>query len=101
MEHVFKALADSTRRRMLDRLLEQPGLTLSELVAGFDMTRQSATRHLGVLEDAQLIVTLWRGREKLHYLNPVPIAQIGARWINKFSDQKVAAVLALKQALEE
>ncbi len=101
MELVFKALADTTRRRLLDRLLATPGLTLSELTNGLDMTRQSATRHLGVLEEADLVVTVWQGREKLHYLNPVPIAEIGDRWIGKFARRKLGALQVLKQALEE
>lgn len=101
MDKVFKALADGTRRKMLDCLYTEQGLTLSELVAETDMTRQSATRHLNVLEDAGLVVTVWEGREKLHYLNPVPIAEISHRWIDKFSKERTKAVLALKQALEE
>lgn len=101
MDKVFKALADATRRRMLDCLYAEPGRTLSELVAGTDMTRQSASRHIKVLEDAGLVVTVWQGREKLHYLNPVPIAEINHRWINKFSKERTDAVLALKKALEE
>ena len=101
MELVFKALADTTRRRLLDRLLATPGLTLSELTNGLDMTRQSATRHLGVLEEADLVVTVWQGREKLHYLNPVPIAEIGDRWIGKFARRKLGVLQVLKQALEE
>lgn len=86
MEQIFKALADATRRTMLDRLLHSPGLSLSELIEGLDMTRQSATRHLSVLEDAGLVITERQGREKLHYLNPVPIAEITDRWIDKFAD---------------
>lgn len=85
MEEIFKALADPTRRRLLDRLLATPGLTLTELIADLDMTRQSATRHLAVLEAAGLVISARRGREKLHYLNPVPIAEIGDRWIDKFA----------------
>ncbi|MDX1516713.1 MAG: helix-turn-helix transcriptional regulator [Woeseiaceae bacterium] len=101
MEKVFKALADATRRRLLDRLLETPGLTLSELVAGLGMTRQSATRHLAVLEDAGLLVTVWRGREKRHYVNPVPITDIGDRWIDKFADAEQDATDALNKALDD
>lgn len=101
MDKVFKALADGTRRRMLDCLYRDQGLTLTQLVAEADMTRQSATRHINVLEDAGLIVTVWEGREKLHYLNPVPIAEINHRWIDKFSKERSEAVLALKKALEE
>ena len=98
---VFAALADRTRRRMLDRLFEQDGITLSELVAGFDMTRQSATRHLKVLEQAGLITVAWQGREKRHYLNPLPIAEIERRWIDKFARPRAAALVALRKRLEE
>lgn len=101
MDEVFKALADSTRRKMLDLLYAEQGLTVTQLVAEADMTRQSATRHLKVLEDAGLVVTVWEGREKLHYLNPVPIVEINQRWIDKFSKERTEAVLALKIALEE
>ena len=101
MDKVFKALADSTRRKMLDRLYTEQGQTLTQLVAGTDMTRQSATRHLKVLEEAGLVVTVWEGREKLHYLNPLPIAEINHRWIDKFSKHRVQAVLDLKEALKE
>lgn len=100
MDLVFKALADATRRAMLDKLLASPGLTLSELVAGTDMRRQSASKHLKLLEDAGLVVTEWQGREKLHYLNPVPIQDISHRWVDKYSKARADAVLALKQALE-
>ncbi len=101
MEQVFKALAASSRRKMLDRLHIKQGVTLSELVEGLDMRRQSATRHIAVLEQAELIVTLWQGREKLHYLNPVPLEEISRRWLDKFSQNKAAAIISLKQALEE
>ena len=101
MEPVFKALADQTRRQMLDRLLTAPGLSLNELIDGFDMTRQSATRHISLLEQAGLISCIWHGRQKLHYLNPQPIAEIQNRWINKFSRHKTAAIDNLKQALEQ
>ncbi|MEX0300410.1 MAG: ArsR/SmtB family transcription factor [Kordiimonas sp.] len=101
MDTIFKALADETRRLMLDRLLGRPGLTLTELIAGMDMKRQSVSKHLKILEGADLIVVEWRGREKLHYLNPVPIQQISRRWVDKFSRHKVDAVLSLKEALEE
>jgi len=101
MDRVFKALADSTRRELLDRLYEQPGQTLTELIAGLDMRRQSATKHLQILESAELVVTRWRGREKLHYLNPVPIAEISRRWIDRYSKPRAEALLNLKRALEE
>ncbi len=101
MDEVFKALGDANRREMLDRLLATPGLTLGQLTAGLNMRRQSATRHLSVLVDAGLVVAEWRGREKCHYLNPVPIAEIGRRWIDKFSAPRADAILNLRQALEE
>ena len=101
MDKVFKALADRNRRKMLDRLREEPGLTLSELIDGIDMARQSASRHVTILEDAGLIVTHWSGREKLHYLNPVPVVEMADRWLDKFSENKAASLLALKSALEE
>lgn len=101
MDSIFKALADATRREMLDTLYERPGLTLSELVAEAGMARQSATRHIEVLEAADLVVSVRKGREKLHYLNPVPIGEIGDRWIHKFSKHRVETIAALKSALEE
>ena len=101
MDDVFKALGDPTRRQLLDRLFENPGLTLTELIDGLDMRRQSAAKHLAVLENAGLISCQWHGREKRHYLNPLPIADIGRRWIDKFSGKKAAAILNLKTALEE
>ena len=101
MDAIFKALSDATRRRILDRLLEEPGQTLSELIAGIEMRRQSAAKHVAVLEDAGLVSCHWRGREKHHYLNPVPIAEIGHRWLDKFSGERAAAILNLKHALEE
>ena len=101
MDEVFKALADSNRRRMLDRLREDPGLTLSELIDELDMARQSASRHVSVLENAGLVVTHWSGRRKLHYLNPVPVLEISERWLDRFSEGKAIALRALKTALEE
>ena len=100
LDAVFSALADPTRRRLLDRLHGRQGQTLNELVAGLDMRRQSATRHLKVLEAAGLVVSRKRGREKLHYLNPVPIAEIQRRWIDKYSEAKVGALSDLKRKLE-
>ena len=101
MDSVFKALADPTRRLLLDRLFERPGQTLSELIDGIGMRRQSATRHLSLLESAGLVTCEWHGREKRHYLNAVPIANIGRRWMDKFSGQRAEAILNLKQALEK
>ncbi len=101
MDKVFKALANRTRRRMLDRLLEAPGLSLNDLCLGCDIRRQTVTRHIQVLIDGGLIHIEWRGRERLHYLNPVPIAEIGQRWIDKYSRARADAILNLKAALEE
>ena len=100
MELTFKALADQNRRKMLDALFAAPGLTLSELIRDLDMTRQSASRHVSILESAGLIVVHWSGREKLHYLNPVPVAEITDRWLDKFTHDNARAMLALKQVLE-
>ena len=101
MDKVFNALANRNRRAMLDRLHAEPGLTLTQLVGDVQMTRQSASRHVAVLEQAGLVVTHWSGREKLHYLNPLPVAEISSRWLDKFSASKASTLLALKQALEE
>ena len=84
LDEVFRALADSHRRLLLDRLAAENGQTLSELCRNLDISRQAATKHLRILETANLVVTVWQGREKLHYLNPVPIHEISQRWINKF-----------------
>lgn len=101
MDAIFKALADPTRRALLDRLFTEQGLTLTELIEGLDMRRQSATKHLAVLEGAGLVSCQWHGREKLHYLNPVPIAEINRRWLDKFSGERTAAILNLRDALQE
>lgn len=98
---VFKALGDSVRRRLLDRLFSQNGQTLGELCAGLDMSRQAVTKHLRILEGANLVSTLRRGREKLHYLNPVPIQEIGDRWIGKYERGRLRALADLKKELEE
>lgn len=98
---VFVALADRTRRAMLDRLFARQGLTLNELVSGLGMRRQSASRHLKVLEAAGLVTVRWQGREKRHYLNPVPIAAIERRWIDKFARSRARTLAALKNALEK
>lgn len=99
-DKVFKALADASRRQLLDRLREQGGLTLAELCAQHDMSRQAVTKHLVLLEAANLVVTIKRGREKLHYINPVPINEIYMRWVSKFDQQKLQALHNLKHALE-
>ena len=101
MDAIFKALADPTRRALLDRLLEAQGQTLTDLIEGLGMRRQSAAKHIGVLEAAGLVTCQWQGREKLHYLNPVPIAEIGHRWLDKFSADRATAILNLKAALQE
>jgi DNA-binding transcriptional ArsR family regulator len=98
---VFKALADATRRHLLDRLFERQGRTLSELEAELEMTRFGVAKHLRVLEEAELVTTRRSGREKLHYLNPIPIQLIHDRWIDKYTGQAAAALTRLKQELEQ
>jgi DNA-binding transcriptional ArsR family regulator len=98
---VFKALADPTRRFLLDLLFQRDGRTLKELESGLEMTRFGVMKHLRVLEEANLVVTRKSGREKLHFLNPVPIRLIHDRWIDKFREREVTALTALKTMLEE
>lgn len=98
-DKVFKALADASRRELLDRLRAKNGLSIGELCEGHDMSRQAVTKHLGILEDANLVVTKKQGREKLHYLNPVPINEIYVRWIGRFEQNRLIALDNLKQAL--
>lgn len=100
-DKVFKALADVSRRRLLDRLREKGGLSLGELCEKHDMSRQAVTKHLALLEAASLVVTKKQGREKLHFLNPMPINAIYMRWIGKFEQSRLDALHTLKQALEE
>jgi DNA-binding transcriptional ArsR family regulator len=100
MDKVFKALADASRRQLLDQLFEANGQTLGELCKDLKISRQAVTQHLGVLEAANLVVVTWRGREKLHYLNPVPIHEIGARWIAKFERRRLDALRDLKDRIE-
>jgi DNA-binding transcriptional ArsR family regulator len=100
-DRVFRALADPTRRHLLDRLFERDGRTLGELESELEMTRFGVMKHLRVLEDAGLVVTRREGREKLHFLNPVPIRQIHDRWIDKYTERRVSALLDLKNELEE
>jgi DNA-binding transcriptional ArsR family regulator len=100
MDKVFKALADGSRRQLLDRLRSSNGQTLGELCQDLDMTRQAVTKHLKLLERAQLVATIWRGREKLHYLNPVPIHEIADRWIDKYERGRLRALADLKKHLE-
>ena len=101
MDAVFKALADPVRRELLDALRERGGRTLGDLCQGREMTRQAVTKHLAILEGANLVATEKRGREKLHYLNPVPIHQIGERWIKKFERGKLETLSELKRKLEK
>jgi DNA-binding transcriptional ArsR family regulator len=100
-DRVFKGLADPTRRFLLDRLYERDGRTLSELESDLEMTRFGVMKHLRLLEDAGLVVTRRSGREKLHYLNPMPIRMIHDRWINKYRERYVSALADLKNELEE
>jgi DNA-binding transcriptional ArsR family regulator len=100
MDQVFRALADTSRRGLLDRLRADNGQTLTELCASLDMTRQAVSKHLGILEEANLVVTVKQGREKLHYLNPVPIHDIAERWIGKFERHRLQALSELKKGLE-
>jgi len=100
LDKVFKALADPTRRELLDRLHAANGQTLGELCGTIDMARQSVTQHLAILEDANLITTVRRGREKLHYLNPVPLHEINERWISKFEEPRLRAISAVKRRAE-
>jgi DNA-binding transcriptional ArsR family regulator len=100
VEDVFKALADPTRRELLDRLYARNGQTLGQLSDQMAMTRQAVSQHLAILEAANLVVALRRGRERLHYLNPVPIAEIAERWIRKYEERRVEAVAELRRGLE-
>jgi len=100
-DRVFKALADPTRRHLLDRLYKRDGRTLSELESELEMTRFGVMKHLRVLEDAGLVVTKRAGREKLHFLNVVPIRLVHDRWIDKFTERRVSALTDLKRRLEK
>ncbi|MDR3401052.1 MAG: helix-turn-helix domain-containing protein [Chthoniobacter sp.] len=100
MDEVFKALADASRRKLLDLLHENNGQTLAALCEHLDMTRQAVTKHLNLLERANLIAVVWHGREKLHYLNPVPIHEIYERWISKYERHRLQALSDLKKHLE-
>ncbi len=101
MDAVFKALADPSRRKLLDQLQAHNGQTLGELCRHLEMSRQAVTKHLVILEEANLIATVWQGREKLHYLNPVPIHEIYERWISKYERHHLQALSDLKKVLEE
>ena len=99
-DKVFKALGDPTRRRLLDLLCEKNGQTLGQLCAELDMARQSATQHLALLEAANLVSTVRRGREKLHFINPVPLHEVYERWVRKFETERLRLLHDLKQELE-
>jgi len=99
-DDVFKALSDPTRRKLLDLLFEKNGQTLGELCSKLDMARQSATQHLGILEAANLVTSVRRGREKLHFINPVPIHEVYERWVRKFEVQRLNLLHDLKKELE-
>ncbi|HEY5043306.1 MAG TPA: helix-turn-helix transcriptional regulator [Verrucomicrobiae bacterium] len=101
MDAVFKALADESRRKLLDKLRQSNGQTLGKLCRHLDMTRQAVTKHLLLLEAANLVTVVWRGREKLHYLNPVPIHEISERWIGKYERHRLQTLGDLKKGLEE
>src|SRR5258706_12655425 len=100
MDAVFRALADASRRQLLDRLFARNGQTLSELCEELDMTRQAVAKHLAILEGANLVATVKRGREKLHFINPVPINDIAERWIGKFEKGRLRVLSELKKNLE-
>jgi DNA-binding transcriptional ArsR family regulator len=101
IDKVFKALADPGRRRLLDLLHKENGQTLTALCEHMDMTRQAVTQHLQQLEEANLVAIVWRGREKLHYLNPVPLHEIYERWIEKFERSRLSVLRDLKKRLED
>src|SRR5262245_59164742 len=99
-DKVFKALGHPTRRRLLDLLADDTGQTLGQLCEHLDMARQSTTQHIGILEAANLITTVWRGREKLHFINPVPLHEVYERWVRKFERQRLSLLHDLKKQLE-
>ena len=101
MDAIFKALADPTRRSLLDRLYAQNGQTLGQLCAQLEMSRQAVTQHLALLEAAGLVTVAWQGREKLHYLNPTPLHDIYERWIRKYEQQRLQALSDLKHRLQD
>lgn len=101
MTDVFHALADESRRLLLDRLFEKGGQNLNDLCEGFPMSRQGVAKHLGILEKANLVSVHWQGRSKLHYLNPVPLADIVHRWVGKFEDARIDALTDFKDQIED
>jgi len=100
IDAVFRALANPCRRELADRLYAENGQTLGELCVGLEMTRQAVTQHLSILEEAGLVTTVWHGREKLHYLNPMPLQEVADRWIGKFERSRVRLLADLKSRLE-
>ena len=101
MDEVFRALADPSRRKLLDELYKSNGQALNELCEDLDMTRQAVTKHLALLEAANLVATVWRGREKLHYLNPAPLHEIYERWIGKYERRRLQALSDLKKGVSK
>jgi len=101
MDEIFKALADAGRRELLDRLHQENGQTLSQLCADSSISRQAVSKHLAILESAKLVVTIWQGRQKLHYLNPAPLHEIHEHWIAKYERNQMRALYQLKKAMEE
>ena len=101
MDSVFKALADDSRRKLLDQLHRSNGQTLTQLCEGLEMTRQGVTKHLALLETANLVAVVWRGREKLHFLNPVPLHEMYERWISKYERHRLQTLSDLKKRLEK
>lgn len=99
-DKVFKALADPSRRKLLDLLYEQNGQSLGQLCEHLDMARQSVTQHLGILEEANLVSTVKRGREKMHFINPVPLHEVYERWVRKFEKERLSVLHTLKSELE-
>ena len=101
MSDIFRALADETRRQLLDKLFTRNGQTLAELTSDMPMSRQAASKHLAILEAANLVSTIWRGREKLHYLNPAPIAEMVRRWVGKLEDARLDSLIDFKHQIEQ
>ena len=101
MEAVFQALADTASRKLLDRLRHRNGQTLTELCKGAPMTRQAVTKHLNLLKKADLVIPLWLGRSKLHYLNPTPLCQVGTDWFEPFEQVRIKALIDLRRAVDQ
>ncbi len=101
MDQIFKALANQSRREVMDRIFARDGQTLNELCKTASFSRQAVSKHLQILEDAGLVVTHWSGREKLHYLNPAPVHEISERWLKKYAHRQMTALSALKETLEK